>query len=312
MSDLFLKALRCEKTPRPPIWIMRQAGRYLPQYRALRLNNSFNMLVHTPELAAQITHLPIDLLHFDAAILFSDILVITEPFGFTMEFGEGTGMNLRPPAQDITLPIESTLHYVPTTIQLLKKTLPVPLIGFCGGPYTVCRYMDRLSPDWLSKITDATIAYLKMQIETGVDAIQIFDSWAGLLSPSEFSTLALPYLARITEAIQPLGVPMILFCRGASRYIAELSGLHPSAMGFDWEMSMQEIRKRVPLAIALQGNLDPALLSGPLDVLQTATDALLSSMHDRPGYIFNLGHGIQPDARVENVEWLVRRVKGEL
>ena len=310
MNDLFLKALRCEKTPRPPIWIMRQAGRYLPEYRALRSQHSFNTLVHTPELAAQVTHLPIDLLHFDAAILFSDILVITEPFGFTMEFGEGTGMNLRPPQGDISLPIESTLHYVPATIRLLKKTLPIPLIGFCGGPYTVCRYMDRLTPDWLAKITDATITYLKMQIEAGVDAIQIFDSWAGLLAPSDFHALALPYLNQIMRAIQPFNIPLILFCRGASRYLSELSALLPSALGVDWEKPLSEVRKIVPSSIALQGNLDPALLSGPLETLQVATGDLLASMKDRPGYIFNLGHGIQPDASMENVRWLVEKVQG--
>jgi uroporphyrinogen decarboxylase len=278
---------------------MRQAGRYLPEYRALRLNNSFNTLIHTPELAAQVTHLPIDRFHFDAAILFSDILVITEPFGFTMEFKESGGMQLVPPQKDITLSIEQILHYVPETIRLLKKTLPVPLIGFCGGPYTVCSYMERLTPSWLSTITEATITYLKMQIDAGVDAIQIFDSWAGLLSPSEFHTLTLPYLTQIMDAIRPLGVPIILFCRGSCRYISELSALQPAAIGFDWEMAMDEI----------QGNLDPALLSGPRENLERAVDKLLDCMQDRPGYIFNLGHGIQPDASLENVEWLVRRIK---
>lgn len=307
MNDLFLRALRCEKVERPPIWIMRQAGRYLPEYRALRAQHSFQTLVHTPELAAQVTHLPIDRFGFDAAILFSDILVITELFGFEMEFLEG--MKLLPPPKEISLPIESTLHYVPQTIHLLKKTLPVPLIGFCGGPYTVCKYMQRITPEWLDKVTDASIDYLKLQVEAGVDALQIFDSWAGLLTPEEFHTLSLPYLKRIVSALKPTGIPIILFCRGSSRFISELSSLGPAAIGFDWEMEMADIRKKVPSHIAIQGNLNPALLNGPLSSLEPAVNQLLSSMQDSPGFIFNLGHGIEPTASTDNVRWLVSHVQ---
>ena len=311
MNDLFLQALKCEKVERPPIWMMRQAGRYLPQYRALRAQHSFQRLVHTPELAASVTHLPIDLLGFDAAILFSDILVIAEVFGYEMDFVEGAkgGIKLRAPTQEITLPVASTLHYVPTTIQLLKKTLPVPLIGFCGGPYTVCRYMKQINPQWLDKVTDASIEYLKLQVEAGVDALQIFDSWAGLLSPEEFHTLALPYLTRIVKALKPLGVPLILFCRGSTRFIPELAALEPAAIGFDWEMEMAQIRKLVPPHIAIQGNLNPAFLNGPPSDLETAATHLLDSMQNSPGYIFNLGHGIEPTASVDNVRWLINHIQ---
>ncbi|MGH2637824.1 MAG: uroporphyrinogen decarboxylase [Rhabdochlamydiaceae bacterium] len=308
MNDLFLRALKREKVERPPIWIMRQAGRYLPEYRALRAQHSFQTLVHTPELAAQVTHLPVDLFGFDAAILFSDILVVGEVFGFEMDFVD-KGMQLRPPAQEITLAVESTLHYVPKTIQLLKKILHVPLIGFCGGPYTVCRYMQRITPEWLNKVTDVSIEYLKLQIQAGVDVLQIFDSWAGLLSPEEFHTLALPYLTRIVQALKPSGVPVILFCRGSSRFIPELAALQPAAIGFDWEMEMAEVRKQVPSPIAVQGNLNPALLSSPLSELKPAVNHLLNSMKNSPGYIFNLGHGIEPAASVDNVRWLIHHIQ---
>jgi uroporphyrinogen decarboxylase len=294
---------------RPPIWIMRQAGRYLPQYRALREEHSFQALVHTPALAAEVTHLPIDLLGFDAAILFSDILVVGEVFGFEIDFVEGQGMKLCPPVEEITRPVASTLQYVFETIRLLKKTLPVPLIGFCGGSYTVCRYMQRLSFDWLDKVTDASIEYLKLQVEAGIDALQIFDSWAGFLSPEEFHTLALPYLTRIVQALKPTGVPLILFCRGACRYIPELTALEPAAIGFDWEMEMVDIRKAVPSHIAVQGNLNPALLNGPLSLLQPAVDHLLDSTHNIPGIIVNLGHGIEPSASIDNVRWLIDRIQ---
>lgn len=306
MNDLFLRALRCEPVTRPPIWIMRQAGRYLPQYRALRAQHSFQTLVHTPELAAQVTHLPIDLFGFDAAILFSDILVVAEVFGFQIDFVEGQGMKLRPPKEATELPVQTTLHYVPQAIELLKKTLAVPLIGFCGGPYTVCRYMERLTPEWLGKVTDASIEYLKMQVKAGVDVIQIFDSWAGHLSPAEFHTLALPYLTRLVQAIKPLSKPLILFCRGSHHYLSELIALGPAAIGFDWEVELSEIAQRVPLHIAIQGNLNPKLLNGPLSLLEPAVNHLLESMQNRPGFIFNLGHGIEPSASVENVRWLVQ------
>lgn len=306
MNDLFLRALRCEPLSRPPIWIMRQAGRYLPQYQALRAQHSFQTLVHTPELAAQVTHLPIDLFGFDAAILFSDILVVAEVFGFQIDFVEGKGMKLRPPTQEVELPVEPTLHYVPKAIQLLKKTLPVPLIGFCGGPYTVCRYMERVTPEWLNKVTDASIDYLKLQVKAGIDAIQIFDSWAGHLSPVEFHSLALPYLTRLVQAIKPLGKPIILFCRGSHHYLRELIALEPAAIGFDWEVELSEIAQHVPPHIAVQGNLNPELLNGPLSLLEPAVNHLLDSMQNRPGFIFNLGHGIEPSASVENVRWLVQ------
>jgi uroporphyrinogen decarboxylase len=309
MNDLLLRALKCEEVSRPPIWLHRQAGRFLPQYRALRAGHSFRYLVGTPELAAQITKLPIDLLGFDAAILFSDILVIAEVFGFTIDFSDNKGIRLLPPDREIKSDVVETLSYVAKTIQMLKDDLSVPLIGFCGGPYTVSTYMKTTTPEWLEKITAATIEYLQMQIDAGVDAVQIFDSWAGKLNPQDFQTLALPYLKQIVDAIKPMGVPITIFCRGASRYVNELVALQPSALAFDWEKEMQELRQIVPQEIAIQGNLDPAILKGPLEELQKRAKILLKSMKGARGFIFNLGHGVEPETPVENVRWLINYVK---
>jgi uroporphyrinogen decarboxylase len=169
--------------------------------------------------------------------------------------------------------------------------------------------MRRTTPQWLEKITAATIEYLQMQVKSGVDAIQIFDSWAGKLEPLDFQTLALPYLKKIVDAMRPSGIPITLFCRGSTRYVKELVSLEPSALAFDWEKEMHELRREVPAHIAIQGNLDPAILQGPLDVLQEKARAILDSMKDEKGFIFNLGHGVVPETPVENVRWLVNYVK---
>jgi uroporphyrinogen decarboxylase len=169
--------------------------------------------------------------------------------------------------------------------------------------------MRRTTPEWLEMITTATIEYLQMQVEAGVDAIQIFDSWAGKLDPLDFSTLALPYLKKIVDALRPTGIPITLFCRGSTRYIKELVSLEPTALSFDWEKEMHELRKEVPAHIAIQGNLDPAILKGPLDVLQEKAKSLLCSMQGERGFIFNLGHGVVPETPVENVRWLIEYIK---
>jgi uroporphyrinogen decarboxylase len=312
MNNLLLRALKCESVQRPPIWLHRQAGRFLPQYRAIRAEHSFRQLVGTPQIAAQITKLPIDLLGMDAAILFSDILVIAEVFGFEFDFSDGKGIRLKEPEKEMRRDVQETLSYVAQTIQLLKKDLKVPLIGFCGGPYTVSTYMKRTTPEWLEKITTATIEYLQMQIKAGVDVIQIFDSWAGKLEPLDFQTLALPYLKKIVDAIKPARVPITLFCRGSTRYIKELVSLETTALAFDWEKEMHELRKEVPAHIAIQGNLDPEILQGPLEALQEKAKFILESMKGERGFIFNLGHGVVPQTPVENVRWLIDYVKATI
>jgi uroporphyrinogen decarboxylase len=306
MNDLFLSALRCEKVERPPIWLMRQAGRYMLQYRKLREEHSFRTLITTPELAALVTKMPLSI-GFDAAILFSDILLLTEVFGFIIDFSDKGGICLKHPIKEENYDVEEKLLCVAQTIELLKKDLNVPLIGFCGGPYTVAKYMGKIEPFWLDKITTASIKYLQLQIRAGVDAVQIFDSWAGLLDKRDFETLAFPYLQQIVNAITPF--PSIVFCRGSCRYTKELSSLPVQGIGFDSEKTMQFLRKEIPFSIAIQGNLDPAVLKGPLSVLQRETKVLLDSMRNARGFIFNLGHGIDKETPIENVQWIVDYVK---
>ncbi len=300
MNDLLLKALKGEKVPRPPVWMMRQAGRMLPEYRALRQKHTLWELFHTPELAAEITKMPLTTLGVDAAILFSDILIVTEMLGCKVVFPEKGSPTIEKTG------IFSTPTFVAKTIKLLKPSLSVPLIGFCGGPYTVAKYMQAIDQTTLQRITEASIEYLQMQVDAGVDAIQIFDSWAGLLPPEEFKEFSLRYLEPI---IRSISIPVILFCRGSARYIPELISLNPAAISFDWEKSMSELRDIVPSHIAIQGNLNPDILRGPLVLLEKEVASLLASMKGKTGYIFNLGHGVLPDTPVENGKRLVELVK---
>lgn len=309
-NDLFLRALKCEKVERPPVWFMRQAGRFLPQYRELRKNHSLTHLFHTPELSAIITCQPVTLLGVDAAILFSDILVITEVFGYEINFPQYGGIHLKAPPKITQKSVPETLDYVRKTIELLKPRLEVPLIGFCGGPFTIAKYLNQINHKWLEQITAASIAYLQMQIDAGVDVIQIFDSWAGIGESSDFYTLALPYLEKIVEALRPTGIPLIIFCRGACRFAQELAALKPTAISFDWEQELSHLRSKIPEAIAVQGNLDPNIFRGPLPQLEKSTTHLLHSMQEQRGFIFNLGHGVLPDTPVENALAVVKWVKG--
>jgi uroporphyrinogen decarboxylase len=309
MNDLLLKALKCEPVPRPPVWFHRQAGRFLPEYHQIRAGYSFKQIISSPTIAAQITKLPVDLLGVDAAILFSDILVLVEVFGYAFDFAEGKGLQLLDPVRETRLDVRQTLSYIAEEIQLLKKDLAVPLIGFCGGPYTVSKYMKKTSPEGLEKIARATQEYVEMQIEAGVDAIQIFDTWAGTLEPLDFHRLALPYLKMVVDTVKAKNIPVTVFCRGSCRYVKELISLAPNAISFDWEKEMHELRSIVPPSIAVQGNLDPAILKGPLDILQQKATALLESMAGARGFIFNLGHGIDPATPVENVQWLIQQVQ---
>lgn len=277
---------------------MRQAGRYLPEYRALRKNHSLRDLFFTPKLAAEITLMPVDLIGVDAAILFSDITTVALPLGFTLDFNEGPVIEGKLNRRSIDL-----LEPIAETIRLVKPRLKVPLIGFCGGPYTVASYING-DPNLLESITEVTIEYIHMQEKAGVDAIQIFDSWADRLSPHEFQLYCVPYLKRLIESAH---VPVILFMRGASRRVEELVNLNPAAISFDWEVPLSELRKKVPMAI--QGNLNPDLLYQPLSIVREKTQELLESMKGDPGFIVNLGHGVKPDVPVDAVRTLVDTVK---
>lgn len=300
MTHLFLTALTRSNNDRPPVWFMRQAGRFLPEYRALRQKHSLWDLFHTPELAALVTQMPLKTLGVDAAILFSDILTVTEMLGYRACFPE-KGSPFVELTSNATTPI-----YVAKTIELLKPSLSVPLIGFCGGPYTVAKYMHQINHSMLKKLLKASIDYVQMQVDAGADVIQIFDSWAGLLPRDEFHDLCLRYLEPLVASIS---VPVIVFCRGSCRYVKELVSLNPAAISFDSERSMQELRDEVPPHIAVQGNLSPEVFRGPLSELEKEAEKLLSSMKGEKGFIVNLGHGVLPDTPVENGVRFVEMVK---
>lgn len=295
-SNAFSDALKCQNTSRPPVWLMRQAGRYMPEYQKLREKHSLLELFHTPELIVEVTLLPMKLLDVDVAIVFSDILLILEAFGCTVNYDNGIHITGEMGDYDL-----SKLDYVLEAIRILKKELSVPLIGFVGGPYTVMHYYKK--PGDIAKLTQATREYMELQAAAGVDALQVFDSWAGLLPPSDFRTKSLPYLKPLI-----LDIPTILFTRNSSSYVDELSALNPAAISFDWTAPMKTLRDRVP-HLAVQGNLNPDILFKDRQTVIRETKAILDSMKDDPGFIFNLGHGVKPKTPVDNVRALIDTVK---
>ncbi len=334
MNDLFLKALHCKNDSRPPVWLMRQAGRYMPAYRALREKYSFLEMCHNPDLIQEVTTLPLKAFGMDAAILFSDILVIPEAFQVGLSFEEKKGPIIHRPIstlQDIeALPnpdIKSSLKYVADGIKTLLPDLKVPLIGFSGAPFTVASYMIEggSSKDLkktkqfmirepisfhklLDKIAMSTIDYLNMQIEAGVHALQIFDSWAYFLSHDHFKEFSLKYLQKILNGLKK-DFPVILFCRGSSIFAEQLSTIKPAGISIDWQADLRTIRKSIPEGIALQGNLDPDIMYGSSAVIKSEVTKILKSMKGDQGFIFNLGHGMQPDMSEDSVRVLVDTIK---
>lgn len=334
-NDLLLKALKGETVTRPPVWMMRQAGRYLPQFRALREKYDFFTRVQTPELACEITLQPIDVLSVDAAILFSDILVVPQAMGMEVVMEEGKGPVLptvisskRDIATLISEDIEEELGYVSKAISLVKQELDgkVPLIGFAGAPFTILCYMvegkssktfdkakefcftnPQLAHQLLKKITSATITYLKAQVEAGVDCVQIFDSWSGLLSPEDFSLFSLRYLKEISYVLSPL-CPVIVFPKGSWYALEELAKIKASCISIDWCITPQTAREKAGKNITLQGNFDPAkLLCTPNDIEKEVNKMISAFGVQR--YIANLGHGILPNIPVENAKAFVDAVK---
>ncbi len=301
---------------------MRQAGRYLPEYKALRRGRSLLEMFHDPKTIVEVTELPLNILNVDAAILFSDILTVFDGMQIRYDFQESVGPVVfdSPDAIQMRAPEEAYPH-ITDSIQQLKKRLTVPLLGFAGAPFTIASYLieGKSSRDlkktkrWLFRepesfsklidvITEATIAYLKCQVEAGVDAIQLFDSWANALAIHEFREFSLKPMRRIIEA---LDIPAILFCRGSSLFAEELASIQPAAISIDWSGDLPSIRRQIPKTIALQGNLDPMLLYGSQKQIAEAIDRLLEGMKGDPGFIFNLGHGLLPDIPVENVKFMV-------
>ena len=336
MNDLYLKAHCGEEIPRYPVWLMRQAGRILPEYRAVRAKLSgFKELVETPALAAEVTIQPVDLLEVDAAILFSDILVVPDAMGLTYEMIEQRGpyfpKTIRSRAElsllDTNPDVADRLSYVFEAIRLTKEGLHnrVPLIGFAGAPWTIFCYMVEgkgsktfsesrkllytdpvLAHELLGRITDFTIEYMKEQQRAGVDALQLFDSWAGILGREQYETFGLSYIRKIAQAFE--GFPFTVFSKGALASLPDISEIPCTTIGLDWNMDIRETRRLVGQNKTLQGTLDPCLLYADAKTIQVEVNKLLDSF-ESPRHIVNLGHGVYPDIDPEKVKVLIKTVK---
>lgn len=333
-NDLLLKAATGQEVSRVPVWTMRQAGRILKEYRAVRATaGSFINLAKTPEMAAEVTIQPVDILGVDAAIIFSDILVVPEAMDLPYEMVEKRGPYFPKTVvtdKDIdelnTSDIADRLSYVIDAIKIVKKELAgrVPLIGFAGAPFTIFCYMvegsgsktfskakkmlytePAMAHHLLQKITDVSIAYLKEQIKAGADLVQIFDSWAGILSPVQYEAFSMPYISQICEAIT--AVPITVFAKGAYFARASMEKLDCQVVGLDWNMDIQESRKLLPTK-TLQGNLDPCVLYGSFADIEKETKAMLGAF-GKQKYIANLGHGVYPDTDPEKVKCFIDTVK---
>ncbi|MFT2008031.1 uroporphyrinogen decarboxylase [Pontibacter sp. 13R65] len=334
-NDLLIRAAKGEVVERTPVWLMRQAGRILPEYRAVRESLSgFKELVETPEFAAEVTIQPVDILDVDAAIIFSDILVVPEAMGCTYEMVEKRGPYF--PAtirteQDLkrlrVADPEEHLGYVLEAIRVTKRALNgrVPLIGFAGAPWTILAYMvegsgsktfshargllytnPKLAHQLLRMITDTTIAYLKAQVKAGANLIQLFDSWAGILSPAQYRTFSLPYISEICNAIND--VPVTVFAKGAFFALEDFSKLNCEVIGLDWNMEIGKARQQVGNSKTLQGNMDPCLLYSSFDTIQAETIKMLKEFGPQQ-HIANLGHGVYPDTDPEKVKCFIQTVK---
>lgn len=334
-GHLLLQALRGEPVSRPPVWMMRQAGRYLPDYIRLRKKYDFFTRVKTPELACEITLQPVDQVGVDAAIIFSDILVVIEAMGLEVRLEENKGPYLPVTISEVkdidrlqVAGAEENLHYVYEAIRLTKNNLGgrVPLIGFAGAPFTILCYMiegkgskqfdkarqfcysnPEAANKLLQKITDVTIPYLTRQVTAGADAVQLFDSWSGILGPEEFNIFSLPYLIQITNALSKVA-PVILFPKGSWYALEELSKTNASAIGIDWCVSPEFARESTKNRITLQGNFDPSKLMLPVPQIISEVKKMIDSFGTNK-YIANLGHGILPHIPVEHAKAFVDAVK---
>lgn len=330
----FLDACRGKPVPHTPVWVMRQAGRYLPEYRKVREKVDFLTLTKTPELAAEVTLQPIRRFGMDAAILFSDIMTPVEGMGIELEFAPGPviGNPVRTPEDVDRLRVADpyeTVPFVMETIKILRKELPVtaPLIGFAGAPWTLFCYVvegqgsktfigaksflfsqPEAGKRLLEKLADTMIAYLRAQAEAGAQALMVFDSWAGLLSPWEFRAFALPAVKRTIAGLKDLGLPLIYFPNQGSTLMkdARESGAH--VLGVDWRLPMSDAREILGPELAVQGNLDPAALFAPREELGNQIRRVLDEAGDQPGHIFNLGHGIERTTDPDALAYLVEKV----
>ncbi len=334
-NDLLLQALKGEAVSRPPVWMMRQAGRYLPDYIKLRQKYDFFTRVETPELACEITLQPVDQVGVDAAIIFSDILVIPQAMGMEVQMEEGKGPllpNVVKTESDIdaliTTDTAERLNYVMQALSLTKQELNgrVPLIGFAGAPWTLLCYMvegkgsktfdkakqfcftqPELAHKLLQKITDVTITYLKAQAKAGANLVQVFDSWSGMLSPADFKIFAQPYLVQIADAVS-VDVPVILFPKGSWYALEDLSKTSAAGLGLDWSVTPTLARQLTSNNITLQGNFDPSKLLAPIPQIKKEVKEMIDGFGTRR-YVANLGHGILPNVPVDHARAFVDAVK---
>ena len=335
-SSLFMKACRGEPTSRTPVWLMRQAGRYMQEYRSVRSKQTFLELCANPALCSEVMCTAVERLGVDAAIIFSDLLPLLVPLGFDLEFVKGDGPVIHNPvrtASDVerVKPLDNPqdLGFVYETVRQTRKDLPdtIPLIGFAGAPFTLASYaiegggskqyaatkqlMRANDGGWstlMDRLTDAIIVYLNEQIVAGAQCVQLFDSWAGCLSGADYSIFVLPWMQRIIAGVTP-GVPLINFATGNPELLPLLRGDRRTVVGVDWRIDMTTAWKRIGHDISVQGNLDPTVLLTDPATIRAAAKQLLNEVGDRPGHIFNLGHGVMQTTPVENAIELVRAVQ---
>ena len=346
-NDTLLRALRREPTDHTPIWLMRQAGRYLPEYNATRARaGSFLALAKNPDFATEVTLQPLDRYPLDAAILFSDILTVPDAMGLGLDFAAGEGPRFARPVRDeadvarLAVPdIDAALRYVTDAVAQIRRALTdadgrqrVPLIGFAGSPWTLACYMVEgggsddfrtvksmlyARPDLLHRILDvnarATAAYLNAQIEAGAQALMIFDTWGGALADGAFQRFSLAYTAQTVAALRRerdgARVPVIAFTKGGGLWLDDIAAIGVDAVGVDWTVDLDRARTRIGSRVALQGNLDPAVLFAPPDVIRAEARAVLDRFGNHPGHVFNLGHGISQFTPPEHVAVLVDEVR---
>ena len=334
MNTRFLDACRGKPVDRTPVWLMRQAGRYLPEYMAVRSKRTFLELCKTPELAAEVTIQPVDILGVDAAILFSDILTPVEPMGMKLDFVPGpvfeNPIRSMADVEKLRIPeMEQDVPYVLETLKILRRELAsrVPLIGFGGAPFTLACYMveGKGSKDFahikrmmytapavyaalMEKITMMSMEYLNAQIKAGAQCIQIFDTWGGILSPADYAAYVLPYTTRLINGLNRMETPVIHFVKGAGAMLEMVKKAGGDVMGLDWHVDLNSARNTLGTDMAVQGNLDPTVLFAPQQIIEREVRRILDENAGRPGHIFNLGHGILPTVPPENARFMVECV----
>ncbi|WP_316840457.1 uroporphyrinogen decarboxylase [Pedobacter gandavensis] len=336
MNTLFLDAAFSKQTERPPVWMMRQAGRFMPEYWEIKNKYSFLEMCKTPEIAADVTMLPVDLLGIDAAILFSDILVTGEAMGGDLSFTQGVGPKFANPVRsakdvdNLNVDCLDKLQYVADAIKVIQQRLngSIPLIGFAGAPFTVMSYLveggsskdfkltkllmhnnPEIAHRLLAKIAKVTADYLNLQIAAGVNAIQIFDSWAMALSWNDYQEFSHRYIQEIIANLDRKDIPVISFCKGSSVFAPIMAQANPDVISVDWNADLLNIKQSLPSGIAVQGNLDPFILYADKPVIKKTILQLFERMRGEKGFIFNLGHGIMPDIPFDNVKYAIEVVK---